>query len=183
MPSLAAATRRRALPSLSILLLVAGCAESPLGPAGPFASVTHGGVPTVSVPFDGRADGQDVSVTFEANGLHIIANASGTASGVGKFTEVLDYVLAYDFVHFAGGATITATDGAQIRLGFAGAIPGFASQVFPLPYTATYTITGGTGRLAGSTGGGALDGTDFGAGAFALSFTGTRLVPRGAPDR
>jgi hypothetical protein len=93
---------------------------------------------------------------------------------VGAFTERLDYVLAYDLVNFAGGATITAADGAKLFIEFTGAIPGFEQQVFPLPYSATYTITGGTGRLAGSSGGGTISGTDFGAGAFAFTFDGHR---------
>ena len=131
-----------------------------------------------SAPFKGQGTGVDQSVTFEATGIHIIALAEGTATGTGRFTEVLDYSLAYDFVNFAGGAVITAADGSTISISFTGAIPGFANQVFPLPYSADYTITGGTGRFTGSRGSGRLDGIDHGAGAFEFTFGGSRT---GAP--
>jgi hypothetical protein len=126
------------------------------------------------VPFKGQAIGQDVSVTFEATGIHIIAQASGTGTGVGRFSETLDYILSYDLINFAGSATITAADGSEIFLDFEGQIPGFADQVFPLPYSGTFVLTGGTGRFRGVGGSGDLDGTDYGGGLFRLGFSGYR---------
>jgi hypothetical protein len=162
-------------PILVVVLLAVGCADAPSAPVASLqssASLRQSAATTV--PFKGNATGQDVSVTFEATGIHIVAEVTGNATGIGRFTEVLDYMLAYDFEHFAGGGTITAADGAQLFLSFSGSIPGFAAQVFPLPYTSVYTITGGTGRFSGSTGEGSITGTDFGGGLFEFSFTGTR---------
>ena len=166
----------------AVLLLALGCSEAPSAPASAVMQLaelaTKG--PAPAVPFKGDATGQDISVTFEAAGVHIVAAVTGTGTGVGKFTEVLDYVLAYDFVNFAGTGTITAADGSQLFLRFTGAIPGFAEQVFPLPYSAAYTITGGTSRFARSGGWGTISGTDFGGGRFQFSFTGTRTPEVGA---
>ena len=157
------------------LLLGLGCAEpstAPEGQAAPAAQATFS--TQASSPFGGQGTGQDVSLTFGPTGIRVVATATGTANGTGRFTEILDYVLSYDLVNFAGGAVITAADGSDLSLTFTGAIPGFASQVFPLPYTADYTIIGGTGRFAGSSGGGTLNGIDYGAGSFSFTFTGSR---------
>jgi hypothetical protein len=160
---------------LLFIAVAAGCVDSPVAPTASAAPIAS--APLATVPFKGQGTGQDVSVSFEADGIYIVANASGTATGVGYFTERLDYVLGYDLVNFGGTGMITAADGAQLFISFTGAIPGFADQVFPLPYTVQYSITGGTGRLSGSQGQGTIDGTDFGGGSFAFSFTGSRTIP------
>lgn len=136
--------------------------------AGPAAAQT--------VPFKGQATGQDLSVSFEATGIHIVAQASGTGTGLGRFVETLDYILSYDLVHFSGSASITAADGSQVFLEFEGEIPGFADQVFPLPYSGNFVLTGGTGRFQGVGGSGTLDGIDYGGGLFSLGFSGSRTV-------
>ena len=115
-----------------------------------------------TIPFQGRAIGQDVSVTFEETGIHIVAQARGTGTGLGRFVETLDYILSYDLINFAGSATITAADGSEIFLEFEGEIPGFSDQVFPLPYSGTFVLTGGTGRFQSVSGSGDLDGIDYG---------------------
>lgn len=155
-----------------LALLATGCADSPVAPIAAAIEVSGLARDAVGTPFSGRGDGQDVSIAFEAEGIRIIADATGHATHVGRFTERLDYVLSYDLVHFAGAGTITAADGATLRIAFTGAIPGFAEQVFPLPYTSTYSIVGGTGRLSGSTGSGSLRGIDYGGGAFSFAFDG-----------
>ena len=129
-----------------------------------------------TVPFKGEATGQDVSVSFEATGIHIVAHASGTGTGLGRFVETLDYILSYDLIHFAGSASITSADGSEMFLDFAGEIPGFSDQIFPLPYSGTFVLTGGTGRFSGVGGSGALDGIDYGGGLFSLAFSGHRSV-------
>ena len=129
-----------------------------------------------TVPFKGQATGQDTSVSFEATGIHIVAQASGNGTGLGRFAETLDYILSYDLVHFAGSASLTAADGSQMFLAFSGEIPGFADGVFPLPYAGTFVLTGGTGRFQGVEGSGTLDGIDYGGGLFALAFSGHRTV-------
>ena len=132
-----------------------------------------------TVPFKGDAMGQDVSLSFEAGGIHIVAVASGTGTGLGRFVETLDYILSYDLIHFSGSASITAADSSEMFLDFEGAIPGFSDQVFPLPYSGTFVLTGGTGRFSGVGGGGALDGIDYGGGLFNLGFSGYRTVGAG----
>ena len=129
-----------------------------------------------AVPFHGRAIGQDVSVTFEATGIHIVAEARGTGTGLGRFIETLDYILSYDLINFAGTATIEAADGSKLFLAFAGQIPGFSSQVFPLPFSGTFVLTGGTSRFRGAGGSGVLAGIDYGGGLFELGFSGYRLI-------
>ncbi|MCC7003693.1 MAG: hypothetical protein IT357_16160 [Gemmatimonadaceae bacterium] len=157
---------------LGFALLATGCVDTPVAPIAAAVESSALARGAVGVPFRGRGEGQDVSIAFEAAGIRIIADATGNATHVGRFTERLDYVLSYDLVHFAGAATITAADGATLRIEFTGEIPGFAEQVFPLPYTSTYSIVGGTGRLSGSTGSGSLRGIDFGGGAFSFAFDG-----------
>jgi hypothetical protein len=124
------------------------------------------------VPFSGTAVGRDTSMSLESDGIHLTSVIQGTGTLVGRFTQTLDYTLSSDLVHFAGTATITAADGSTILLVDAGVEPGFASQVFPTPFDATFTVVGGTGRFAGATGGGTVSGIDFGQGAFAFTFSG-----------
>ena len=162
-----------------VIFLGLGCSDVPSAPmsalrpalAAAAKNATH------DVPFKGDATGQDISVTFEATGIHIVAAVTGNGTGLGRFTEVLDYVLSYDLVNFAGAGTIVAADGSKLFLTFTGTIPGFAAQVFPLAFTADFTITGGTQRLTGSGGTGTIAGTDFGGGRFEISFTGSRTPP------
>jgi hypothetical protein len=125
-----------------------------------------------SVPFQGGGTGQDQSVTLEPSGIHILSVCNGEASHLGRFTESIDYFLSYDLVHFAGIATFTAANGDEVFLTFEGTIPGYADQVFPLPFTATFDIVGGTGRFADAEGGGDLVGIDYGKGTFAFRFEG-----------
>jgi hypothetical protein len=132
-----------------------------------------------TVPFKGDAIGQDIGVFFEATGIHIVARASGTGTGLGRFVETLDYILSYDLIHFSGSASITSADGSEVFLDFEGAIPGFSDQVFPLPYSGTFILTGGTGRFSGVGGAGTLGGIDYGGGLFSLGFSGYRTVGGG----
>jgi hypothetical protein len=170
---------RASVVALSAAVMFTGCGE-PISAPSLDPAFSRNERRDDGVLFKGRGTGQDVSITFEAAGVHIIAQATGTATGVGKFTEVLDYTLSYDLVTFGGGATITGKNGDKIFLTFTGTIPGFANQVFPLPYHVTYTLTGGTGRMRGASGQGTLEGIDFGAGAFAFEFSGGRV--RGEDD-
>ena len=107
---------------------------------------------------------------------HIVAQASGTGTGLGRFVETLDYILSYDLINFAGSAAIASADGSEMFLDFEGQIPGFSDQVFPLPYSGTFDLTGGTGRFYRVDGSGVLDGIDYGGGLFRLGFSGYRTV-------
>jgi len=126
-----------------------------------------------STPFKGRGNGHDLSVIPQADGIHISAVVEGEATHLGHFTEQLDYVLAYDFVHFAGLGTFTAANGDKVFVTFAGSIPGFISGVFPMDYSSVFTVTGGTGRFRDATGGGQISGIDFGGGLFNAEWQGT----------
>ena len=106
----------------------------------------------------------------------IVAQSSGTGTGPGRFVETLDYILSYDLINFAGSAAIASADGSEMFLDFEGQIPGFSDQVFPLPYSGTFDLTGGTGRFYGVEGSGVLDGIDYGGGLFRLGFSGYRTV-------
>lgn len=134
-------------------------------------SPAAGGV--TQVPFRATAAGQDTSESFGVDGIHLTSLIHGQATELGRFTQTLDYVLSYDLVDFAGTGTITAADGSELFLTDAGTEPGFAAQVFPTLFSATFTFTGGTGRFVGATGQGTLTGIDYGQGAFAFSVVGT----------
>jgi hypothetical protein len=125
------------------------------------------------VPFKATAVGQDTSESFGVDGIHLTSLIHGHATHLGNFTQTLDYVLSYDLVDFAGTGTITAADGSQLFLTDVGTEPGFAAQVFPTPFSATFTFTGGTGRFRDASGQGVITGTDYGQGAFAFAVVGT----------
>src|SRR5882672_434888 len=61
-----------------------------------------------TVPFLGQGQGQDLAVIPQADGIRISAVVEGQATHLGHFIEKLDYVLAYDLVHFAGTGAFTA---------------------------------------------------------------------------
>jgi len=125
------------------------------------------------VPFKATALGQDTSESFGADGIHLTSLVRGHGTELGSFTQTLDYVISYDLVDFAGTGTITAADGSQLFLTFAGMEPGFAAQAFPTPFSGELTITGGTGRFDATSVQGAIAGTDYGQGRFAFSLDGT----------
>jgi hypothetical protein len=124
------------------------------------------------VPFNATAVGQDTSETFTADGIHLTSLVHGYGTELGTFIQTLDYVISYDLVDFAGASTITAADGSRLFLTYVGTEPGFVAQVFPTPFSGTFTITGGTGRFGGASGQGAIAGTDYGAGQFDFSVGG-----------
>ena len=120
------------------------------------------------IPFAGTSSGTDTSVapTNEYfNQFHITAAIKGTGSLVGQFTETLDYVATLDAegAGVEGTGVITAADGSKVYLRFEGTVPGFSpAALFPLEYSETFVITGGTGRFAGASGSGDISGVDYG---------------------
>jgi hypothetical protein len=152
------------LAAIGVLIALAGMALMRAGEAA--GAVTE-------VPFSGTAVGQDTSESFGVDGIHLTSLVRGHATELGTFTQTLDYVLSYNLVDFAGTGTITAADGSQLFLTDTGTEPGFAAQVFPTPFSATFRLTGGTGRFSGASGQGAITGTDYGQGQFAFSVAGT----------
>lgn len=170
------------LVAFGLLVLLAGCADDPLTPAlggavGRSASLHPPA--TVSVPFNGSFSGHDVSITPQADGIHFLSEMAGEITGLGRTTQVIDYVLEYDLIHFAGQETITAADGSRLFLAFEGTVPDYPEQVFPTAYSLDWTIIGGTGRLADNAGTGRVDGLVYGQGRFDGKYQGVRLVPVG----
>jgi hypothetical protein len=133
-----------------------------------------------SIPFKAYALAHDTSQTVEPDGIHFTSQAAGTGTYVGKFTEAIAYTLRFDFVTFSGSGTITAADGGTLSFDFQGTIPGFPGGVFPTPYQVMYSMTGGTGRFADTTGGGTAVGLDYGKGTFDQNFTGYLSKDAGA---
>ena len=117
------------------------------------------------VPFAGTSSGFDTGAAPNpAGGFDILAAITGHATQVGEFTETLDYHADLDAQGgvFSGVGVITAADGSKIFLDFEGTIPGLFQRPFPLEYSETFVITGGTGRFAGAQGEGEINGVDHG---------------------
>jgi hypothetical protein len=125
-----------------------------------------------AVPFQGNGDGHDLAVVPQADGIHILAEVEAQATHLGRFTERLDYVLSYDLVHFSGTGVFTSANGDELHVTFSGTIPGFSSGSFPTPYSSNFGVTGGTGRFQDASGGGVINGQDFGNGLFSATWTG-----------
>jgi hypothetical protein len=167
---------------VGLLILLGACADHPLEPAADAVMgssfAAHESV-SAEVPLRGFLRGHDLSVTPQADGIRFVAIMTGSVSGLGRVTQMMDYILDYDLVHFAGSATITAASRDQLFLTFTGAIPGFAARDFPAPFTVDFEITGGTGRLAGSGGGGRMEGLGYGDGTFDGTYDGVRIMRTG----
>ncbi len=117
------------------------------------------------IPFAGTSSGFDTGAEDNHDGtFHVQAAITGNGTLVGHFTETLDYIAALDAQGgvFDGTGVITAADGSKIYLHFEGTIPGLFQRPFPLEYTETFVITGGTGRFEGASGSGDINGIDYG---------------------
>jgi len=119
------------------------------------------------IPFAGTSSGTDTSAdptNPDYTQFHVTADIKGTGSLLGRFTETLDYLATLDAegAVVEGTGVITAADGSKIYLHFEGTVPGFFQQPFPLEYSETFVITGGTGRFAGASGSGDISGVDYG---------------------
>ena len=98
-------------------------------------------------PFRGSAAGI-VTGVVPPNGL--VIEATGTATHLGRFTREELLFLGPDG-SLAGEIVFTAANGDQLWVDVAG---GFIS---PTTAVGTYTVTGGTGRFRGATGGAAFE--------------------------
>ncbi len=98
------------------------------------------------MPFKGRASG--IAIFGAGGALHTAA--SGRSTLLGNFTSAEDLVVSAGGV-ISGTFVFTAANGATLS--------GTTLAQFTSPTTAsgTYTITGGTGRLAGASGSAAFD--------------------------
>lgn len=116
-----------------------------------------------------------VEATFDArvvgvNGCAIDVTASGTALGTHVGTalwsdsETLDPCSQAPNVHVVGDGVLTAASGDELVIHYDMTTP-FPDANLQIHPRGTFTITGGTGRFAGASGGGliAVDGTAGGA--------------------
>ena len=104
------------------------------------------------VPFRGQLDG-DVTVTpVEPPVFAVDIDATGTANQLGRFTVSIPHLVNRATRTAAGTYTFTAANGDTLTAAFTGqSAPTDTPGVLAIVEVAT--ITGGTGRFAGATGG------------------------------
>ena len=113
---------------------------------------THNVAKGQQVPFKGRLAGEfTISDTFPI--ATVSANLTGNATHLGRFTLSLPHEVnvADNPVSSTGTFVFIAANGDQVSGTFTGLIDSGAPPVIHV--TETATITGGTGRFAGATGG------------------------------
>jgi len=103
--------------------------------------------------------------------LNTTLNENGTLSGQGNATHLgltnVSGVVGFDFSNFPYSldvyyaATLTAANGDELFVSSVATLTDVASPPEGMNYSmaGSFTITGGTGRFAGATGSGAIDGT------------------------
>ena len=124
--------------SLALAVVVA------LGLTGPVAAGEQ-------VPFKGRLEG-DVTVTPLAPlRLSVLVEATGKATHLGKFTLEIPHLVNAARGTATGSYEFTAADGDTLTADFTGKATPIGGGVLYIVEIAT--ITGGTGRFAGATGG------------------------------
>jgi hypothetical protein len=118
---------------------------SVLGLAGPLAAGEQ-------VPFSGRFEGVVTVTPVSPPIFSVLVNATGTATQLGQFTLAIPHLVDRSNSTAAGFYQFTAADGSTLTAKFTGqAGPSGTPGVLHIVETAT--ITGGTGRFAGATGG------------------------------
>ena len=103
------------------------------------------------VPFKGRevGDGVLISSSFIFPYHYSSDIAEGKATHLGHFTLTSDIAVDVRFGTATGTATLTAANGDMLFLD----MEGYAVRPAFIETVANYTITGGTGRFEGATGG------------------------------
>jgi len=127
------------------------------------------------VTFAGSATGSVVGVTPVGSGLQLTINASGTANQLGHFDRVEQLLLDPATGAVSGTIVFTAANEDELHVTLAG---GFVS---PTTAIDTYTVTGGTGRFAGATGGADFEAVSPDGVQVSVSFAGTVSAPGGQP--
>ena len=110
-----------------------------------------------SVPFKGVVTGEAVSTPATPPLVWVNFSGSGNASHLGEFTATASYFLnpsifPTQLTVTAGVFTFTAANGDEIH-GIFGGQGQFTADPNIITLEASATITGGTGRFAGATGG------------------------------
>ena len=116
-----------------------------LGLAGPAAAADP-------VPFKGTLDGDVTHTPVDARTDSVLVEAAGTATQLGRFEMSVPHLVDLPTRTAAGYYEFTAANGDKVYATFTGqAYPTATPGVIYIVETAT--ITGGTGRFAGATGG------------------------------
>lgn len=131
-------------------------ASDPLAPGLPLATAEPGGGMALrsgeqmALPLRGTLEATETH-NLSANGVLVDAVGAGTSTQLGRF--ILEYHLEADFSGAAEtSARLTAANGDILTM--AGSGQGtFSEDFLTLTVIETATITGGTGRFAGATGG------------------------------
>ena len=159
-------TRRPLIVSLATLALAAcspdtfNHATAPSAPsfarsAASGQQATAGARRAAELPFRGRLEARETAVFNPAtNSITVHLVGSGTATHLGRYTVVADFTVALATATAAGRVTFTAANGDLLTATFTGqgVITGGLNAIVE-----TATITGGTGRFAGATGGFVLE--------------------------
>ena len=121
-----------------------GLAVFVLGLTGPLAAAQQ-------VPFLGRLDGV-VTMTGVPPIVSALVNATGNATQLGQFTLAIPHTVDLRTMTATGSYQFTAANGDRLIATFKG-----QGKTTPTPgviaIVETATVTGGTGRFAGATGG------------------------------
>jgi hypothetical protein len=99
-----------------------------------------------SVPFKGGGNGEIIGVVAGQTGVSITAVGEGTATLLGKFTREEHLLLNPETGAFTGDVVFTAADGSQLTATLDGQFTSATSAL------GSYTLTGGTGRFANTSG-------------------------------
>ena len=122
-------------------------------------------------PFKGTVDAVETG-TVEFPIRSITREGTGTATYLGRYTELITMEINLLTMSSTGAATFTAANGDTLTA----TVAGQATRTSPttLSIVEVYTITGGTGRFADATGGFTLESTvDQPTGVSSGSFSGT----------
>lgn len=99
----------------------------------------------------------DAYPTFTSTGASVVASGSaiGTDIGTGAWNDTEFAAFTPDGFDITGSLTLTAANGDQLFVSYHATTP-YPDAAGNFNPSGTFTITGGTGRFAGATGGGSL---------------------------
>lgn len=103
------------------------------------------------LPFNGRLEGTVTVTPLDSPLASVVIDAMGTATRFGRFSLTVPHVVNQALRTGSGTYEFTAPNGDTLTASFTGQATLLAPGV--LSTTETATITGGTGRFAGATGG------------------------------
>jgi hypothetical protein len=102
------------------------------------------------VPFKGSLEGKDTDTGFTATTVTVATDGTGNATHLGKFSFTQEVTVNITNGTDTGSAHFTAANGDRIDTTITGS--GHPTGPGEFSITDVHTITGGTGRFAGSEG-------------------------------